>query len=85
MKQKCRVKVSKSDVLESQLYKILIKLKPLEEAKEKIVVEMLKQKVESDYNYINRNKWTYSELSALTGYSTTQLYNITAKYKIKRK
>ena len=85
MKQKCRVKVSKSDVLERQLYKILIKLKPLEEAKEKIVVEMLKQKVESDYNYINRNKWTYSELSDLTGFSTTQLYNITAKYKIKRK
>ena len=85
MKRKGRVKVSKSDVLERQLYKILIKLKPLEEAKEKIVVEMLKQKVESDYNYINRNKWTYSELSDLTGYSTTQLYNITAKYKIKRK
>ena len=85
MKQKCRVKTSKSDVLERQLYKILIKLKPLEEAKEKIVVEMLKQKVESEYNYANRNKWTYSELSDLTGYSTTQLYNITAKYKIKRK
>ena len=45
MKRKGRVKVSKSDVLERQLYKILIKLKPLEEAKEKIVVEMLKQKV----------------------------------------
>ena len=85
MKRKGRVKVSKSYVLERQLYKILIKLKPLEEAKEKIVVEMLKQKVESDYNYINRNKWTYSELSDLTGYSTTQLYNIIAKYKIKRK